>query len=157
MRVIFNVTSALLVSVAVGILMVNVSSLSWMREPPSPQPALGGSLSKYDHGVDKVNSAKARIVVERRTRLTRYVLPSQLVSAVDEERLDASGQGFGDSIRHKGLPQHRRVPCDEGCGHASTRIKHPIRVCGSSRMSYLRVRCVTLLRESRCLAPPRRA
>jgi len=101
MRVIFNVTSALLVSVAVGILMVNVSSLSWMREPPSPQPALGGSLSKYDHGVDKVDSAKARIVVERRTRLTRYVLPSELVGAADEERLDASGQGFGDSIRHK--------------------------------------------------------
>src|SRR5207248_1527276 len=40
MRVIFNVTPALLVSVAVGILMVNVSSLPWMGGPPSQQPAL---------------------------------------------------------------------------------------------------------------------
>ena len=92
MRVIFNVAPTLLVSVAVGISMVTVSSLPWTRGSPSPQPA-SGVCPKYDHGVGKVDFANTRIVVGRRTRLARYVLPSELVGTVDEELLDATSRG----------------------------------------------------------------
>ena len=71
-----------------------------------------GNLAKYNHGVGKVDTAKARIVVGQRTRLASYVLPSELVGAVDEERFDASGRRFGDSTHHKGLLQYRCAPCD---------------------------------------------
>ena len=93
------------------LLMAIVSSLPWMREPPSPRPALGVWPSITTE-LGKADSAKARIVVGRRTPFTPYVLPSKLVSAVNEERFDANSRRFGDSTHHKGLPQHRRTPCD---------------------------------------------